>query len=217
MTLHREYCQPGKLTGLSYPEFCLRAQYMGLIIWFPTWLNSVYPEWHGCSFQHGQPTHLDYWGMARSNIKSGGVSPCPMYSHSYQVWPGSPPRSQGKRPVLSFSSVQSLSHVRFWIAACQASLSITSSWRLLKLMSKKSVMPSSHLILCCPLLLLPPNSPSIRVFSNESTLRMRWPKFWSFSFSISPANEHPGLISFRMEWLDLLAIQGPPSPLQHHS
>ena len=101
MTLHREYCQPGKLTELSYPEFCLRAQYIGLIDWLPTWLNSVYPEWHGCSFQHGQPTHLDYWGMAIINIKSGVVSPCPIYSHSYQVWPGLPPRCQGKRPVLS--------------------------------------------------------------------------------------------------------------------
>ena len=110
------------------------------------------------------------------------------------------------------SSVQSLSHVWLfatpWIAARQASLSITNSWSSLKLMSIKSVMPSSHLILCCLLLLLPPIPPSIRVFSNESTLRMRWPKYWSFSFSISPSNEYPGLISFRMDWLDLLAFQG---------
>ena len=95
-----------------------------------------------------------------------------------------------------------------WIAARQASLSITSSRSLPKLMSIKSVIPSSHLILCRPLLLLPPISPSIRVFSNESTLCMRWPKYWSFSFSISPSNEHPGLNSFRMDWLDLLAVQG---------
>ena len=96
-------------------------------------------------------------------------------------------------------------------------LSITNSRSLLKLMSIESVMPSSHLILCCPLLLLPPIPPSIRVFSNESTLRMRWPKYWSFSFSISPSNEHPGLISFRMDWLDLLAVQGTlKSLLQHH-
>ena len=89
---------------------------------------------------------------------------------------------------------------------------------LLKLMPIESVMPSSHLILCRPLLLLPPIPPSIRVFSNESTLRMRWPKYWSFSFNISPSNEHPGLISFRMDWLDLLAVQGPlKSLLQHHS
>ena len=102
-----------------------------------------------------------------------------------------------------FSSVQSLSHVRLfatpWIAACQASLSITNSRSSLRLMSIKLVMPSSHLILCRPLLLLPPIPPSIRVFSNESTLRMRWPKYWNFSFSISPSKEHPGLISFRMD------------------
>ena len=100
----------------------------------------------------------------------------------------------------------------------QDSLSITSSRSLLKLMSIESVMPSSHLILCHPLLLLPLIPPSIRVFSNESTLRMRWPKYWSFSFSISPSNEHPGLISFRMDWLDLLAAEGTlKSLLQHHS
>ena len=110
---------------------------------------------------------------------------------------------------VQFSSVQLLSRVRFfatpWIAARQASLSITNFRSLLKLMSIESVMPSSHLILCCPLLLLPPIPPSIMVFSNESTLHMRWPKYWSFSFNISPSNEHPGLISFRMDWLDLLA------------
>ena len=112
----------------------------------------------------------------------------------------------------SFSSVQLLSRVWLfatpWITAHQASLSITNSRSLLKPMSIKSVMPSNHLILCCPLLLLPPIPPSIRVFSNESTLHIRWPKYWSFSFSISPSNEHPGLISFRMDWLDLLAVQG---------
>ena len=121
-----------------------------------------------------------------------------------------------------FSSVQLLSRVRLfatpWIAACQASLSITNSWSSLKLMSIESVMPSSHLILCRPLLLLPPIPPSIRVFSNGSTLCMRWPKYWSFSFSISPSKEHPGLISSRMDWLDLLAVQGTlKSLLQHHS
>ena len=103
------------------------------------------------------------------------------------------------------------------IAALQASLSITNSQSLLKLMSIKSAMPSSHLILCHPLLLLPPIPPSIRIFSNESTLCMRWPKYWSFSFSISPSNEHPGVISFRMDWLDLLVVQGTlKSLLQHH-
>ena len=111
-----------------------------------------------------------------------------------------------------FSSVQSLSCVWLfatpWIAACQASLSIINSWSSLKLMSIELVMPSSHLILCRPLLLLPPIPPSIRVFSNESTLRRRCPKYWSFSFSIIPSKEHPGLISFRMDWLDLLAVNG---------
>ena len=120
------------------------------------------------------------------------------------------------------ASVQLLSHVRLfvtpWIAACSASMPITNSGSLLKLMSIKSVMTSIHLILYCPLLLLPPIPPSIKVFSNESTLHMRWPKYWSFSFSISPSNEHPGLISFRMDWLDLLAVQGILKSLpQHHS
>ena len=105
-----------------------------------------------------------------------------------------------------------------WIAARQASLSITNSRSSLRLMSIESVMPSSHLILCRPLLLLLPIPPSIRVFSNESTLRMRWPKYWSFSFSIIPSKEHPGLVSFRMDWLDLLAVQGTlKSLLQHNS
>ena len=124
--------------------------------------------------------------------------------------------------LLTFSSVQSLSRVRLfatpWIAVRQASLSITNSRSSLKLMSIESVLPSSHLILCRPLLLLPPIPPSIRVFSSESTLGMRWPKYWSFSFSISPSNEHPELISFRMDWLDLPAVQGIlKSLLQHHS
>ena len=103
-------------------------------------------------------------------------------------------------------------------AACQASLSTTNFWSLLKLMSIESVMPSNHLILCCPLLLLPSVFPNIRVFSSESVLCIRWPKYWSFSFSISPSNEYSGLISFRMDWLDLLAVQGTlKSLLQHHS
>ena len=105
-----------------------------------------------------------------------------------------------------------------WIAACQASLSITNSRSSLRLTSIESEMPSSHLILCHPLLLLPPIPPSIRVFSNESGLRIRWPKYWSFSFSVIPSKEIPGLISFRMDWLDLLAVQGTlKSLLQHHS
>ena len=104
-----------------------------------------------------------------------------------------------------------------WTVPHQVSLSIANSQSLLKLMSIESVMPSNHLILCCPLLILPPIFPSIRVFSNESVLRIRWPKYWSFSFSVSPSSEHPGLI-FRMDWLDLLAVQGTlKSLLQHHS
>ena len=120
------------------------------------------------------------------------------------------------------SSVQSLSHVRLfatpWTTGRQASLSITNSWSPPKLMSIESVMPSNHLILCHPLLLLPSIFPSIMIFSNESTLHMRWPKYWSFSFDISPSNEHPGLISFSIDWLDLLAFQGTlKSLLQQHS
>ena len=114
--------------------------------------------------------------------------------------------------ICSVQSVQSFSCVRLfatpWTAACQASLSITNSQSLPKLMSIESVMPSSHLILCHSLLLPPSIVPTNRVFSNESTLQMMWPKYWSFSFNISPSNEHPGLISFRMDWLDLLAVQG---------
>ena len=124
--------------------------------------------------------------------------------------------------INQFSSVQSLSHVQLfatpWIAARQASLSITIPRSSLRLTSIESVMPSIHLILCHPLLLLPPIPPSSRVFSNESTLHMRWPKYWSFSFSIIPSKEIPGLIFFRMDWLDLLAVQGTlKSLLQHHS
>ena len=123
---------------------------------------------------------------------------------------------------LAIEWVQSLSRVRLsatpWTAARQASLSITNSWSPPKLMCIESVMPSNHLILRCPLLLLPLIFPSIRVFSNESALSIRWPKYWSFSFNVSPSNEHPGLISFRMDWLDLLAVQGTlKSLLKHHS
>ena len=129
---------------------------------------------------------------------------------------------QGSPKVLSDTSVHLLSCVRPfaipWTTAHQASLSITNSWNLPKLMSIESVMPSNHLILCHPLLLLPTIFHNIRVFSNESVLRIRWPKYWSFSFNISPSNEHPGLISLRMDWLDLLVVQGTlKSLLQHHS
>ena len=128
-----------------------------------------------------------------------------------------------KQPSVQFSSVQSLSSVRLfatpWITALQVSLSITNSQSSLRLASIESVMPSSsHLILCHPLLLLAPIPPSIRVFSNESALRLRWPKYWSFSFNIIPSKEHLGLICFGMDWLDLLSVQGTlKSLLQHHS
>ena len=129
------------------------------------------------------------------------------------------------RLVITFlprSSVQSLSHVRFfatlWTAACQASLSFTIFRSLLKLISRESVMPSNHLILCLSLLLLPSIFPSISVLTNELVLHIRWPKYWSFSFSISPSNKYSGLISFRIDWFDLLAAQGTlKSLLQHHN
>ena len=132
-----------------------------------------------------------------------------MWSFIYTIW-------------KCFRSDQLLSRVQLfvtpWITARQASLSITKSRSSLRLTSIESVMPSSHFILCHPLLLLPSIPPSIRAFSNESTLRMRWPKYWSFSFSITPSNEHPGRISFRIDWLDLLAVQETlKSLLQHHS
>ena len=124
--------------------------------------------------------------------------------------------------INQFSSIQLLSHVQLfatpWTAACQASLSITNSWSVFKPMSFESMMPSNHLILYCPLLLLPSIFPSIRVFTNGSVLHIRWPKYWIFSFSISPSNEYSGLISFRMDCLNLLAVQGTlKSLLQHYS
>ena len=127
-----------------------------------------------------------------------------------------------EKVIPPFSSVHSLSHVWLfatpWITACQASLSVINSWSLLKLMSIELVMPSNHLTLCRPLLLLPSIFPRIRVFSSKSVLPIRWPKYWSFSFSISPSNEYSGLVSFRMDWLDLLAVQGALKSLpQHHS
>ena len=153
--------------------------------------------------------------MFLSAIQKAGVS-------GYGLGSTSPEVSFFFLSSLQFSSVQSLRHVWLfatpWIAARQASLSITNSRSSLRLMSIEFVMPSNHLILCRPLLLLPLIPPIIRVFSNESSLRIRWPKYWSFSFSISPSKENSGLISFRMDYLDLLAVQGPlKSLLQHHS
>ena len=157
--------------------------------------NSQWNNWWRINLQNIQATHAaQYQKNKQPNQKLDQITKQTFLQRRHQ-----------------FSSVQLLRHVWLfvtpWIAAHQASLSITNSQSLLKHMSIKSVMPSSHLILCHPLLLLPPIPPSIRVFSNESTLRMRWPKYWSFSFSISPSNEHPGLICFRMDWLDFLAVQ----------
>ena len=147
--------------------------------------------------------------LRSSGIRSGRLG-TPGLVHPYHDICGAVESCHLQDPRL-FSSVQ-FSRVQLfatpWTAAHQASLSITNYQSLLKLMPIESVMPSSHLILCHPLLLLPPIPPSIRVFSNESSPRMRWPKYWSFSFSISSSNEHPGLFSFRMDWLDLLAVQG---------
>ena len=138
--------------------------------------------------------------------------------------PGSSEKQESPRKNISaqFSSVTQSFWVSYslqlWTAACKASLSTTNSQNLLKLMSIESVIPSNHIILCCPLLLLPSIFPSIRIFSNESVLHIKWSKYWSFSFSISPSNDYSGLISFRMDWLDLLAVQGTlKSLLRHHS
>ena len=164
-----------------------------------------------------------------------GNSPAKLYTHEYSgerntIWGmrlskgfhTHAPCLLRRKCIHVFSSVQSLSGIQLfvtpWTAAHQAFLSITNSQSLLKLMSIESVMPSNHLILCCPLLLLSSIFPSIRVFSNESVLRIRWPKYCSFSFSISPSNEYSGLISFTIDWFDLLAVQGTlKSLLQHHS
>ena len=174
----------------------------------PPWRPLLCRLWRsiGCpSVMKGLKCHLPGWAFILR--VEGGVS---LVTHHSLPWP------------QQFSSVQSLSRVRLfatpWITACQASLSITNSRSSPRLTSIESVMPSSHLILCRPLLLLPPILPSIRIFSNASTLPMRWPKYWSLSFSISPSNEHLGLISLRMDRLDLLAVQGTlKSLLQHHT
>ena len=168
----------------------------------------------------------EYWNglpfPSPGDLPDSGIEPVSLVSPAltYGLFT-TEPLGKPTKYLEKFSSVQSLSRVRLfatpWIAARQASLSITNSQSSLKLVSIESVMPSNHLILCRPLLLLPLIPPSIRVFSNESTLHMRWPKCWSFSFSIIPSKEHPGLI-FRIDWLDLLAVQETlKSLLQHHS
>ena len=160
---------------------------------------------------HCNPTDYTVHGILQSRILVWVAFPFSRGS-SQPKYPSLQVDSLPAEPQAQFSSVQSLSRVRLfatpWITEHQVSLSITNSRSLLKLMSIESVMPSSHFILCRLLVLLPPILPSIRVFSSESTLRMRWLKYWNFSFNISPSNEHPGQISFRMDWLDLLAVQG---------
>ena len=164
--------------------------------------------------------HLLHWQVCSLPLVPPG-KPQPGLLHCRQILHG---MSHQGRPLMtsvqfnSASSVVSWLFATPWTAACQPSLSITNSWSVLKLMFIESVMPSNHLILCHPLLLLPSIFPSVRVFYSESVLRIRWPKYWSFSFSISPSNEYSGLISFRMDWLDLFAVQGTlKSLLQQHS
>ena len=169
------------------------------------------------------------WKQAKCPSTDGWIKMWYMCVHAYThngIWLSYGKKKKEIMPStatwMELSAVQLLSRVRLcatpWITTRQASLSITSSQTLHKLMSIESMISSSYLILCCSLLLLPPIPPSIRVFSNKSTLHKRWSKYWSSSFSINPSNEHPGLISFRMDWLDLLAVQGTlKSLLQHHS
>ena len=168
--------------------------------------------------------HFPLQGIFPTQGSNLGHPHCRQTLHrlSHQGSPYHDLSTENNRTVTKVSSVQLLSCVRLfvtpWTRAHQASLSITNSRSLLKLISIESVMPSNHLILCRPLLLLPSIFPSIRVFFNESVLRIRWPKYWSFSFNISPSNEYSGLISFRIDWLDLLPVQGTlKSLLQHHS
>ena len=192
----------------------------------------VVPSGMSCTDSGLSLTHLMFSSSGSGVCVGASLPPscsffsCSLFLHFSYSFPISLPCFHVywmKSPItFQFSSVQLLSHVWLfvtpWTAARQASLSITNSWSLLRLMSIQSVMLSNHLILCHPLLLLPSIFPSMRVFPNESVLWIRWPKYWSFSFNINPSNKHPGLISFRMDWLDLLAVQGTvKSLLQHHS
>ena len=167
-------------------------------------------SWPHLNLMTSQRSHLQIPSSWRSGLQHMNVRGTEsLHSRRHEIV------SFQRQMLLTFSSVQSLSCIQLfatpWTAACQASLSITNSWSLLKLMSIESMMPSNHLILCLPLLLPPSTFPSIRVFSNESVLSIRWPKYWSFSLSISPSGEYSGLISFRMDWVYLLAVQGWPS------
>ena len=196
-------------------SFCLQSfQHQDTFQWVSLW-NQVAKYWSFSISLSSEYSGLISFRMYWLDLLAGqGTLKSLLKQHSW--------KSSILLHSVQSSSVQSLSRAQLfvtpWIAACQTSLSITNSQSSLGLTSIESVMPSSHLILCRPLLLLPPIPPSIRVSSNESTLHMRWLKYWSFSFSISPSKEIPGLMSFRMDWLDLLAVQGTfKSLLQHHS
>ena len=194
------------------------------------WVKKQQEAWHMQAKKRGLRRNQTFWYLDPELTVSRSVRNKFSLFKPRSLWyfvMASPANKYSVQYLLSlhsvqFSSFQSLSQVWLfatpWTTACQASLSITNSWSPPKSMSIESVMPSSHLIFCRPLLLLPSIFPSIRIFSNESTPCIRWPKYWSFSFNISPFNEHPRLISFRMDWLDLLAVQGTlKSLLQHHS
>ena len=225
------------------PEFILTVQIIRALVTVNViffWTTKSYPIWSHFSFQiipFKDPTEMispspqewdeekSRWKRKKSQLWSFSFhfsTYCDLHNFHYFAMFSLFSQLSVHKHLPTLLSVQSLSRVRLfvtpWITASQASLSITNSWSSLRLTSIKSVMPSSHLILGHPLLLLPPIPPSITVFSNESSLRMRWPKYWSLSFSIVPSKEHLGLISFRMDWLDLLAVQGIlKSLLQHHS
>ena len=196
---HLILCCPLLLPHSIFPSIRVFSKESVLHIWWPKY----------CSFSFSiSPSH-EYSGLTSFRVGLVG-------------YPCSPRDSQESSPTPQFSSVQSLSCVRLfatlWTTVCQASLSLANFWSLLKLMSIESVMPSNHFTLCCPLLLLPSNFSRTRIFSNELALRIRQPNYWKFSFTICPSNEYLGLISFRTDWFDLLAVQGTlKSLLQDHS
>ena len=203
--------------SLSHKRLCVYL--LNCLISDSLWPYGLYPTRLLCPWDSVKNTGVGCRALLQGIFPPQGLNPCLLCLLHQQAGslPLGPP---GKPPVRG--SVQLLSHVRLfttlWTAACQASLSIINSRSLPKPMSIESVMPSNHLILCHPLLLPPSIFPRISVFSNESDFRISWPKYWSFSFNVSPSNVHPGLISFRIDWLDLLAVQGTlRSLLQHHS
>ena len=209
ISFSRGFSQPrdqtwvSEIAGRCFTVWATREYFIIFSFWRPSFFSGLYFQ----SVQIAQASN-----QHRIPMSSSSLIQAPHILMKIITWSSRKNMLYLAFNTLQCSSVQSISHVRLfatpWIAVHQASLSITNSQSLLKPMSIESVMPSSHLILCRPLLLLPRVLPSIRVFSSESALRMRWPKYWSFSFNISPSNEHPGLISFRMDWLNLLVVQG---------